>query len=308
VKRSKKASASRIRDASDHRVRASEEFMKRNSPATLGGVVLALSLLVTRSAPGQQRDPGRAQLGDDTTVVDAFEDGKGNNILIMGDGPEGWPSKMVFGRNGSYYVVLSSFGGSGVEYAMSFLEPRAKAKSEIRVDKNGGALVCDDKTLALKRVSRKAYARLKGGFASATVKPYPDARRPEYLFRIKGRDDYIYVDASRNNFRFDTMRFFAGKKGKLRQIKIKNVTRHSDGGTTLITLDSSDVLFAPVPVGGQLPKEPYFQTNGKKLPAERLDLKKFDLASIGVNMDEMKLGDVHTPCDSVFGKRVRPKQ
>ena len=291
--------------------------MKRNSRATLSAAMLAISLLATQCAPGEKSDksgksdgsekiekiekidkssPGWAQLGENTTIVDAFEDGKGGYVLIMGDEPEGWPSMGVDVRNEKYYVLSGGGSGSSVEYSMWFLEPRAKTTSKIVVDKQGVTLLCDDAKIPLKRVSKETLARLKGEFAAAPLVPYPDARRTEYLFKIKGRDEYIYVDAFRNNFTYETMRFFLGKKGKLKQIKIRGVKR---GGSTFIMvgLFPGEVLYAPALHNG---KDPYFETKGEKLPLERLDADTFDLAALGVNTDEMKLGDVVTPCSGAI--------
>jgi hypothetical protein len=99
------------------------------------------------------------------------------------------------------------------------------------------------------------------------------------------------------------MRFFRGPKGTLREAPIAGVRRFKDGGSTFVALKDGGELYVPARRGpaGDLPREPYLQAGGQKLALERLDAQKADLAAIGVNPDELKLGPVHTPCATVLG-------
>jgi hypothetical protein len=277
--------------------------MRPKPGAALRAVAMSLPLLVMLPAFGQSRDPGRRQLAENTFVLDAFDDGRGNHILILGDDAQALPARFVFGRNRIYQVVaMSGFGGpdgSIVNLVGPFLEPRAKKLHEVRLFEKQQTLHCDDTTVVLKRVPQKTLLGLREGFASAKLIPHPDVRRPDYLFKLKGSDEYLYVDGFKHDFRFDTMRFFRGPKGKLRETRIAKVDRHRDGGSTFIHLVSGEVMYSPAYGGaaGKLPRKASFQTGGKQLPIERLDAGKADLAAIGVDLAEMQLGRVHTPCD-----------
>ncbi len=94
---------------------------------------------------------------------------------------------------------------------------------------------------------------------NATFAPLPNVRKPEYLFQMSD-GSYIYVDAARYNYSYESFRFFIGTPGSMAQLPITSVNRYRDGGTTIIRTEKG-ILYSPTIFESD--KKPVWSTDTK---------------------------------------------
>lgn len=79
---------------------------------------------------------------------------------------------------------------------------------------------------------------------SAKLVELPQTRQSEYLAFSEDGSLVVYVSASKYKFSYESFRLFVGNGAEMREIKIQNVTRYRDGGTTIITTNEG-TFFSP---------------------------------------------------------------
>lgn len=77
-----------------------------------------------------------------------------------------------------------------------------------------------------------------------TIIPLPDDRQLEYLCASADFTFYVYVDASKYKYSYESFRVFIGDGKTMHQVKVSNVDRFRDGGTTFIKTNKG-TLFCP---------------------------------------------------------------
>lgn len=70
-------------------------------------------------------------------------------------------------------------------------------------------------------------------------------RTPEYLFKFKDKDEYIFVDGDKYR-EYEMLRVFIGKKSNLTEWKIIRFKRFKDGGRTIMSIESQDGVKATI--------------------------------------------------------------
>ena len=121
----------------------------------------------------------------------------------------------------------------------------------------------------------------------AVLKPLPEIRRAEYLF--KGKDgEFIYIDSAKYEPLNRSLRVFKGPAGELREIPVARnsngslrVDRVKDGGTTSIELEDESEIYISSKGDG---KSAFFKFGDLKNP---IQLEKMDPKII----NEVKLPD-----------------
>jgi len=80
--------------------------------------------------------------------------------------------------------------------------------------------------------------------------PMPDVRETAYFYKLADEDHVFYVSQSAHKFAYETMHLFRGgfasheQRCTLREVKVHNVTRYRDGGTTFVYAQEG-ILFVP---------------------------------------------------------------
>ena len=255
----------------------------------------------------------------DVDIETAYEDDQGNLIVRFDykseftDGGKRNPD--FFGTNLTFYGNMNDlsqqeqkgFGGTSERYVVSFADPRLKESGNFyagvdpkNIFKENGKyeLHCGDKRASYRPLSVEKKAKLlemvRSGKNKLASLPKDD-RKPEYLFKRKGTNQYIYVDAAKYNYSYESFRLFVGEPGKMNESKIENVERYRDGGTTYIKTKDGEELFSPTPFSQD--KNP---TWNKMYQLERLDPSKFDLKSLGIAGVPAGEAKLRTPCDRFF--------
>lgn len=263
-------------------------------------------------------------------IENAYEDSSGRLIIRFKYKSEMFDKDQVnpdfFGNNRAFYgteknlfqLQESGFGGTSKRYSMSFVDPRVKGgerdqratfyagvdQEDMFKESPNYTLVCGDKAQSVeyKPLSKERIAKLQTSIRDGKVplNSLPqDSRKPEYIFK-QADGTIIYVDASEYNYSYESYRFFVGKPGAMKEMKIKDVERYRDGGTTYIKLENGQTLFSPTAFDKT--KKPTW--NGNTL--ERVDAAKFDLASMGIKGVPSGEADLHTPCDKFYPAKYNP--
>ena len=121
------------------------------------------------------------------------------------------------------------------------------------------------------------------------LKPLPNVRQREYLFKMKRSGEYVYVDAPKYNYSFD-FRVFKGTPGNMRQLEVlQTPSRKRDGGTTEIVTGEGRI-FSPSSLREEELGPPKFK--GEELIS--VD-QSFDVKSLGIPEVD-KDSDLKTPC------------
>jgi hypothetical protein len=138
--------------------------------------------------------------------------------------------------------------------------------------------------------------------------PLRDTRVPAYLFKVKGTNEFIYVDRSRLDPSMGSMQVFVGEARHMKRKKITKTDRIAGGASMYFKFRDGGVIY--VPEGGaqgtSLP--PVYNRNesggGSDEPLIPIDPQKFALDELGFAMPaELAL---RTPCDPIFEGRVAP--
>ena len=128
--------------------------------------------------------------------------------------------------------------------------------------------------------------------------PLPDEKYPAYLFRYKdgASSIIIYVDKQKYTWNYN-FRLFIGKVGEMKELKVTDVRRLRDGGTTYIHLEDRSVLFAPAARRGKIPT--WIDSNGQKIEIKRLQVGNFRLEDLGISGVPSPEKALKTPCELV---------
>lgn len=223
----------------------------------------------------------------DKTNPDFF----GSNLTFYGD------------ASGFHQLEERGFGGSEQEFNLSFEDGpnRQNGKFEANPKEGKFLLTCGADTQSFKQLSAVAREKLQADVRSGKIKlaSLPkEARKPEYFFKVKDTEDYIYVDAPKYNYSQD-FHVFIGPKGNMKEVKTSQVSRLRDGGTTRITLADGKILFAPV--GFRAGQKPSW--DGHDL--QDLDATAIEFSSFGLK-DTSKQVALRTPCEK-FASRGSPR-
>jgi len=81
---------------------------------------------------------------------------------------------------------------------------------------------------------------------AVVASPSPDSRKTEYLCVSDDGRLVIYVTASAYDYTLESFRFFIGDGNTMRELKITNVNRLNDGGTTYIQTEDLE-FYSPAP-------------------------------------------------------------
>lgn len=239
-------------------------------------------------------------------IDNAYQDQSGNLIVQFAYGVQ--QSTFYYGdAKGLYQLDEKGFGGTRDRYSMSFNDPRLKESGRFfagvdpkDIFKNKDdfyELDCDGRKVAFTPLSRKQIEELE---AKLRDKKMPvaglpkDVYRTEYLLKEKGSNRHIYVEAPEYDFSYDGFRLYVGEPGKMTQLKIKDVVRFRDGGTTTITTVDGQKLYVPTPAKPELSPK---WNDLYELEAARDDFDLKTLKIAGVPSEPAKL---RTPCDPLF--------
>ena len=155
-----------------------------------------------------------------------------------------------------YQLASGSKSAHSGKYRFSFFDPSQENQRGIffggmdaeDIINDQYLLVCGDKQLEFEPISedlkKDLEQKIQNGEIPLVFLPI-EIRQSEYLFRTKKGDFIIYVDSSKF-YSYESFRFFIGKLGEMRELKVTNVERFRGGGTTYIYLEDGSVLFAPV--------------------------------------------------------------
>ena len=127
----------------------------------------------------------------------------------------------------------------------------------------------------------------------------PDYREPQYYFKGSDGESY-YVGADAAQFTYESFRLYKGKPGAMKEIKIKNVERYRDGGTTYITGEDGSVLFSPSGFGVAKKQATFTGPDGKVVNLEKALYKDTKFDFLGLPAEEMrdaKSVTYRTPCE-----------
>jgi hypothetical protein len=226
--------------------------------------------------------------------------------------PEFFYSGRLFAgdENGLYQLSSPGYSGSSEHHVFSFEDQRATSVSKFLAgvsdapagtsphDTDEYLLVCDATKTPFTRLTADESASLLEKIHSGQIplNPLPDSvRETAYLFKVVGTDQYIYVDQSKYHFDYRTFRLWLGTLNNMQEVKIANVLRASDGGTTYITTEDGRELFSPTP----FETENFPTWEGTK----RLERIRdgFDLQTLGITGVPTSDVQLHTPCDPYFG-------
>lgn len=114
--------------------------------------------------------------------------------------------------------------------------------------------------MAFTLMERDDYSWLK----VAKFHPLPEIRRKEYYLKMED-GTIFYVDALKHNFSYETMRLFTGLR-EIHEVKINNITRARDGGTTFIYTNEGRLFVPSKMLGKQL--KPTWTRDGSKDPQD----------------------------------------
>lgn len=265
-------------------------------------------------------------------IENAYEDSSGRLIVQFkynDDKDKGNPD--FFGTNLTFYgteinlfqLEQAGSGGSSDSYYMYFMDPRVKGGERNQrgafyagVDQNDvykkasyHKVVCGEKEKSIdyRPVSAEKKANLQAMIREGKVplNSLPqNVRQLVYIFK-QTDGTIIYVDTSKYNYSEASYRLFVGKPGAMKEIKIKDVERLYDGGTTYIRAENGSVLFSPTAYD-TLKSPTWNNGSTKSTILERVDSNGFDLASLGIKGVPSEDPDLRTPCDKFFPIKNKP--
>lgn len=213
-------------------------------------------------------------------------------------------------ENGLYQLSSPGYSGSTVHHVFSFEDQRATSVSKFLAgvsdepegtsphDTDEYLLVCDATKTPFTRLTADESASLLEKIHSGQIplNPLPDSvRETAYLFKVVGTNEFIYVDQSKYKFSYETFRMWIGTPNNMQEVKVAEVLRASDGGTTYITAEDGRVLFSPTPF-----EHDQFPTWDGTKKLERIR-DGFDLKTLGITGVPSADVQLHTPCDPYFG-------
>lgn len=144
-----------------------------------------------------------------------------------------------------YALAMGGFNGSTLSHSLTFSNPIVGVGGVLRrtsdgIEHNG-----------------EFYAQQPPSQAPdpESVMPLPYARRMEYFCRtIDGT--FVYVSADQYNYSYESFKLYVGDGGFMRELRVYNVKRLRDGGTTVITTESGE-FYSP---------SPFAKHSGKMMP------------------------------------------
>lgn len=139
----------------------------------------------------------------------------------------------------------------------------------------------------------RLQASIQGGETPIRSLPSTD-RIPEYLFKRPGQDQYIYLDALKYNSGYESFRMYVGAPKRMNERKIASIRGYQDGGMASIRTKDGETLFSPTTFDAS--RKPMWN----EFPLEKLDPRKFDLASLGIPGVPSPPSTLHTPCDPLL--------
>lgn len=247
---------------------------------------------------------------EDVEIKGAYKDEDGHYIVRFTYMAGFLDQDLTFYGNeieGFYQLDTTGFAGSSENYKLSFLAPTqvngtgsffvGVSLENIFDEIDEYTLVCSDKKREFFPVNEEErndlQEKVRMGEISLTFLP-ENIRRPEYLFKVKNSDLYIYVDASKFYYTYKTFRFFVGELGNMEEWLIDEVTRYSDGGTTYIELSMGATLYSPTIFSQDLPT----WTDGMGTwELEELDRDHFPLEELGISGVPTPMEGLRTPCE-----------
>ena len=205
-----------------------------------------------------------------------------------------------------YQLDTGSMSAHSGKYRFSFFDPSQENQrgmffggmDEEDIINDQYLLVCGDKQLEFEPISEDLKKDLEQKIQNDEIPLVSlpiEIRQSEYFFRTKNGDFIIYVDSSKF-YSYESFRLFIGKLGEMRELKVTNVERFRDGGTTYIYLEDGSVLFVPVHQG-KIPT--WTDSKGEEVELERLDIHSFDLNTLGINDVPTSEKTLKTPCELV---------
>lgn len=151
----------------------------------------------------------------------------------------------VDGGKTFYQSELLGFKGIIDDYKASYSLPQLKKEVHLERKKNVMKIVDGECTIQLEQIKPSTDG---AKFLSLPL----SVKEPEYLFRFKNRDSYIFVDGGKYNGSYKDFRCFIGKKDDMKEWKNIRVDKYRDGGTMIMKIESPDgvkaVLHSPTPL------------------------------------------------------------
>jgi hypothetical protein len=143
-----------------------------------------------------------------------------------------------------YQLKLAGFSGDDQDHHLTALDPHQQHQ-RISVKRLGPVVSYDGRFLLLLNGTTPTIDPSK-----AIIVSLPTVRSPQYLFQSTSDKitAVIYVSADEYTFSYQSFKLFVGHidaATPMQQIKIKDVQRYRDGGTTFI-YTASGTLFSPV--------------------------------------------------------------
>ncbi len=253
----------------------------------------------------------------DVEIETAYHDDQGNLIVrfdykdkILGNGenPEFFDTNLTFYGNqkGLYQQEETGFGGTSTQYHLSFYDPSGSGDFYAGVDtkdifkpSDEYRLVCGEKSKLFEPASDQVIAQIQSQIRSGKIPLHPlptSDRQPEYVFKAKDNSLWVYVDAAKLNYSYESYRLFVGSLKAMKEYKIKDVERYRDGGTTYITLKNGGVLFSPTPFERNKPAT-LSNASGKVTELETLDHRSFDVSQFSIKGVPTPATALKTPCE-----------
>lgn len=173
-----------------------------------------------------------------TADSEVFKADDGSTIVYRRQTPS--RGDLFYSPDGKNFFEMNAtgFGGTSTEHHVSFTDPHDGDK-EYDIERKGDEIRIGDKVFKKTATPEEIEA-----------KKLPEVREREYMFKLADGSQ-LYVSHDKYNYDFKTLKLFIGKPGEqMRELKIEDVTRFSDGGTTYIKTPEG-VLFVPSPLGGR---------------------------------------------------------
>lgn len=244
-------------------------------------------------------------------IESAFEDNSGHVVIrfeYSDSDPEFINSNESFfgDSKGLNQLQEAGFSGSTNHFVLDFPDTRLKDngkfiagvdEKDLNKETANYTVVCDGKKATYHRMTPDKVSKLQASIRSGNTPLFSlpsNDRSPEYLFKRPGQNQYIYVDASKYNYSYESFRMYVGAPKRMNKRMIADVHRLRDGGTTYIKTKDGETLFSPAAF------DPSRKPKWNEFPLERLDPLKFDLASLGIPGVPSPKSTLHTPCDPLL--------
>lgn len=170
----------------------------------------------------------------------------------------------------AYQMAQSGYGGSSEDYKASFA-------GGCQIERKGDAMILANENGKQVRLTKVPEERAHAILDKVEFKPLPKEQRPEYLAQLPN-GEYLYVSSPKYDYQDEGFKAYLGTAGNMRELKISEVERFRDGGTTFIHTDAG-LFFFPTPFN-QEAKASLKPAQGDAVEITKLDVR--DQTSLAV--------------------------